>query len=131
MGHAGAGNFANDIVVLDEQYGFHVATIPSPQEHLEDKKQKKQQNMSATTTTNDNDDTGTSTHQWSDGNVIDDDLHAEKYEQPWPCERGWAASDSFEDTNRVGHFYMFGGLTGNDDNPTRLNDLWKLEVSYM
>lgn len=45
----------------------------------------------------------------------------------WPETRGWSDSVSV-DGNGVGHFYVFGGLTGDDDAPKRLDDLWRLDV---
>jgi hypothetical protein len=44
---------------------------------------------------------------------------------PWPDCRGWsdAAAAAFED-----EMYMFGGLSGDDANPRRLDDLWRLVV---
>jgi hypothetical protein len=46
----------------------------------------------------------------------------------WPETRGWSDADGMDDGNGVGLFYVFGGLSGNDSNPTRLDDLWRLEV---
>eukprot|EP00977_Amphora_coffeiformis_P024134 scaffold15108_cov180-Amphora_coffeaeformis.AAC.10 len=40
-----------------------------------------------------------------------------------PCSRGWSAGDTFENS-----LYVFGGLTGDDTNPKRLGDLWKLTI---
>lgn len=40
-----------------------------------------------------------------------------------PRSRGWSAGDTFQNS-----LYLFGGLTGDDSNPTRLDDLWKLTV---
>ena len=98
--------------------GFHVATIPSPDEKRQEKLLSSQQ-------------VGNPKHQWHDRDVIKD-VNVEKYEHPWPLERGWAGSDYYEDsTTGVGYMYMFGGLSGNDEAPIRLNDLWKLEVCHM
>lgn len=41
-----------------------------------------------------------------------------------PCARGWSAGDTAGNS-----LYLFGGLTGDDTNPSRLSDLWKLTVS--
>jgi hypothetical protein len=106
-GHEGAGGFENDVVVLDEKMGFHVTTIDSP-------KKREQEAI-------------TNRQQWSDSYVFED-ANTKKYKQPWPQERGWSDAAAWEDEDKVGHFYMFGGLTGDDTNPTRLDDLWKLEV---
>lgn len=46
-----------------------------------------------------------------------------KSQEGWPETRGW--SDAACDDS---HFYVFGGLSGDDANPRRLNDLWKLEA---
>lgn len=41
----------------------------------------------------------------------------------WPEKRGWADGASEGD-----RFYIFGGLTGDDENPRRLNDLWQCDL---
>ena len=46
----------------------------------------------------------------------------------WPETRGWSDLASVDGNNGIDHFYIFGGLTGNDDSPKRLNDLWRLDV---
>jgi hypothetical protein len=46
----------------------------------------------------------------------------------WPEQRGWADAASLEGDGGIGHLYLFGGLTGDDANPKRLNDLWRLDV---
>lgn len=84
-GHEGAGGFANDVVVLDEQTGSYIETITSSSE------------------TNDSSSSSSS----------------------WPETRGWSAGDVQEEKNTL---IVFGGLSGDDTNPRRLNDLWKLEV---
>ncbi|CAK9103989.1 unnamed protein product [Durusdinium trenchii] len=43
----------------------------------------------------------------------------------WPEPRGW--SDGTR-ANGDFRFYIFGGLTGDDQNPRRLNDLWQCDV---
>ena len=114
-GHAGAGSFGNDIVVLDEQLGFHVATIPSPEEKRLEKQMTSQQLSHPK-------------HKWHDRDFVED-INVDKYQQPWPVERGWADAAYFEEDG-VGYMYMFGGLSGTDNEPIRLNDLWKLEVCH-
>ena len=42
----------------------------------------------------------------------------------FPSERGWSAGSSFLRHNSNNQFALFGGLTGDDQNPKRLNDLW-------
>jgi len=44
-------------------------------------------------------------------------------DSPVPTPRGWSDADAFEQESLV----VFGGLTGDDKNPVRLNDLWILE----
>lgn len=39
----------------------------------------------------------------------------------WPIQRGWASAASIDDSAEL---YLFGGLSGDDDNPLRLDDLW-------
>jgi Galactose oxidase, central domain/Kelch motif len=46
-----------------------------------------------------------------------------------PNQRGWADADSVDNGSGGGQFFVFGGLTGDDTHPVRLNDLWKLEIS--
>jgi hypothetical protein len=84
-GHEGAGDFENDVVILDEATGKYLETVPG---------------------------TRTST------------IHA-----PWPVTRGWSDAASWDSGDGVGHFFVFGGLTGDDANPVRLDDLWRLDVS--
>lgn len=47
----------------------------------------------------------------------------------WPGPRGWSAGDAHEDSNGGSQLFLFGGLSGDDENPTRLNDLWRLEIA--
>jgi hypothetical protein len=47
---------------------------------------------------------------------------------PWPGPRGWSDAASADLGNGSGQLYLFGGLSGDDTNPRRLDDLWKLEV---
>jgi hypothetical protein len=117
-GHEGAGSFANDIVVLDEKLGFHVATIPSSDE----KRKQRLINIEKNRTTSSN-------YRWNNTDTVNDE-DVDKFDRPWPETRGWADSDYYEDEDGVGHMYMFGGLTGDDNSPIRLNDLWKLEVCH-
>mmetsp|Transcript_21631 Transcript_21631/g.33067 ORF Transcript_21631/g.33067 Transcript_21631/m.33067 type:complete len:347 (+) Transcript_21631:78-1118(+) len=46
----------------------------------------------------------------------------------WPETRGWADADGIDEGNGVGELYLFGGLSGDDSKPTRLDDLWRLQV---
>jgi len=46
----------------------------------------------------------------------------------WPVTRGWSDSSSCDKGNGVGQMFVFGGLSGDDKNPTRLDDLWILQV---
>ena len=43
----------------------------------------------------------------------------------WPLQRGWSAGCSTPEKSRLA---VFGGLSGDDDNPQRLNDLWVLSI---
>ena len=47
----------------------------------------------------------------------------------WPQERGWAAGDVSDSGNGTGEFYLFGGLSGDDSSPLRLDDFWRLNIS--
>jgi hypothetical protein len=47
----------------------------------------------------------------------------------WPCPRGWADAASIDHGDGTGSMYLFGGLTGGDANPKRLDDLWRLDIS--
>lgn len=48
-----------------------------------------------------------------------------KDEKEWPEPRGWGdATTDGDDT-----FYTFGGLTGDDTSPKRLDDLWEGKIS--
>ena len=69
--------------------------------------------------------------KWSDGFAFID-ANTKRYKEPWPIERGWSDATYYEDNiTKIGYMYMFGGLSGTDSNPQRLNDLWKLEVHQM
>lgn len=46
----------------------------------------------------------------------------------WPMTRGWLDSASCDMGNGVGQLFIFGGLSGDDKNPTRLDDIWTLQV---
>jgi len=47
----------------------------------------------------------------------------------WPETRGWSAGASVDDGNGIGKLFVFGGLSGDDTNPKRLNDLWCLDIT--
>lgn len=47
--------------------------------------------------------------------------------EPWPKSRGWSDGGSI-DSNGIGHLYIFGGLSGDDANPQRLDDLWRMDI---
>ena len=47
----------------------------------------------------------------------------------WPGPRGWSDGASADDGTGKGHLYVFGGLAGDDKNPVRLDDLWRLDLS--
>lgn len=46
----------------------------------------------------------------------------------WPEARGWSDCDYNDDANGAGKLYMFGGLSGDDSSPRRLDDLWCLDI---
>jgi Galactose oxidase, central domain len=54
---------------------------------------------------------------------------SEDSDSSWPCPRGWAAADSIDHGDGTGSMYLFGGLTGDDTSPKRLDDLWRLDIS--
>ena len=76
--HQGAGEFENDLVLLDESDGTYLDSIRG------------------------------------DGD--------------WPEARGWSDGDCLDNGDGVGLMFFFGGLAGDDVNPRRLNDLWRLEI---
>jgi hypothetical protein len=122
-GHVGPGPYTNDLVILDEQLGFHVATIPSPEEKRTEQKMSNQQVCNPKL-------------KWHDRDHVPD-INVDKYKQSWPHVRADAAADSYE-TDGIGYMYLFGGLSGTTDpqqeqqqQPTRWNDLWKLEVCHI
>lgn len=49
-------------------------------------------------------------------------------DEKWPQERGWSDAAVY-DHNGAGSVFVFGGLSGNDESPERLNDLWRLDVT--
>ena len=60
------------------------------------------------------------------GNVIVDGGKLKSDDAMKPMERGWTDAATFIEDD-VEKLVVFGGLSGDDDNPTRLNDLWVLE----
>ena len=45
-----------------------------------------------------------------------------------PCKRGWSAGGAFYDEGK--HLLaVFGGLTGDDYHPVRMNDLWVCTIT--
>ena len=50
-------------------------------------------------------------------------------EASWPQTRGWSDAATVDAGNGTGHFYIFGGLSGDDKNPERLDDLWLLTIT--
>ncbi|GKY93250.1 hypothetical protein MPSEU_000292700 [Mayamaea pseudoterrestris] len=48
--------------------------------------------------------------------------------EDWPDERGWSDAATIDHGDGTGDFYIFAGLAGDDKNPQRLDDLWKLEI---
>lgn len=46
----------------------------------------------------------------------------------WPTARGWSDGASYDNGNGQGQLYIFGGLSGDDKSPRRLDDLWRLEI---
>jgi len=51
-----------------------------------------------------------------------------KASSDWPMTRGWSDAAALDKGDGVGQLFVFGGLSGDDKNPTRLDDLWVLEV---
>jgi Galactose oxidase, central domain/Kelch motif len=47
----------------------------------------------------------------------------------WPDMRGWSSAASVDSGDGSGQLFVFGGLTGDDTNPRRLDDLWRLTIS--
>ena len=50
-------------------------------------------------------------------------------ETPWPQERGWADAAACDRSDGTASLFIFGGLSGDDAKPERLNDLWRLDVT--
>jgi hypothetical protein len=46
---------------------------------------------------------------------------------PWPQTRGWSDAAAV-DNGGSGQLYIFGGLSGDDENPERTDDLWVLTI---
>jgi len=46
----------------------------------------------------------------------------------WPGMRGWSDGAGLDREGR-GQLFVFGGLAGDDTNPKRLGDLWRLDIS--
>ena len=49
-------------------------------------------------------------------------------DDPWPETRGWSDAAAIDNVNGTGQLYFFGGLSGDDKKPQRLDDLWMMEI---
>lgn len=47
---------------------------------------------------------------------------------PWPEQRGWSDGAFVDNGENTGQLFIFGGLSGDDANPKRLNDLWRMDI---
>lgn len=47
---------------------------------------------------------------------------------PWPESRGWSDGTSIDHGNGKASLFVFGGLSGDDEKPARLDDLWRLDL---
>ena len=45
----------------------------------------------------------------------------------WRLQRGWGAGCTISNSDEC-RLAVFGGLSGDDNNPQRLNDLWVLSI---
>jgi len=66
----------------------------------------------------------------SNGNYITTIPSKQGSDEGWPEIRGWssgAAVKSYDGS--IGQIYVFGGLSGDDTSPERLDDLWRLDIS--
>mmetsp|Transcript_2158 Transcript_2158/g.3290 ORF Transcript_2158/g.3290 Transcript_2158/m.3290 type:complete len:347 (-) Transcript_2158:136-1176(-) len=48
----------------------------------------------------------------------------------WPETRGWSDGSLLEQSDGSASFFIFGGLSGDDSDPVRLDDLWRLDISF-
>jgi hypothetical protein len=46
----------------------------------------------------------------------------------WPESRGWSDATSIDHGNGKASLFVFGGLSGDDEKPARLDDLWRLDL---
>jgi hypothetical protein len=46
----------------------------------------------------------------------------------WPATRGWSDAQGVDEGNGKGYLLVFGGLSGDDASPRRLDDLWRLDI---
>lgn len=51
-----------------------------------------------------------------------------KSDASWPQTRGWSDAAVVDNAGEAGLFYVFGGLSGDDKDPERLDDLWVLKI---
>mmetsp|Transcript_26134 Transcript_26134/g.39552 ORF Transcript_26134/g.39552 Transcript_26134/m.39552 type:complete len:371 (+) Transcript_26134:91-1203(+) len=47
----------------------------------------------------------------------------------WPEVRGWSDGSLVEQNDGSASLFIFGGLSGDDSDPVRLDDLWRLDIS--
>lgn len=60
--------------------------------------------------------------------IVSPDQTQDSLTPPWPEERGWADGAVYESKGGIGHLFLFGGLSGDDENPRRLDDLWVCNI---
>lgn len=48
----------------------------------------------------------------------------------WPEARGWSDGSLLERSDGNVSLFIFGGLSGDDSDPIRLDDLWRLDISF-
>jgi len=64
----------------------------------------------------------------SSGKYLGSTTFADTCEGEWPEARGWSDGAAIDDGHGNGQLYIFGGLSGDDTNPIRLDDLWRLDI---
>uniref|UniRef100_A0A7S1UZP4 Uncharacterized protein n=1 Tax=Grammatophora oceanica TaxID=210454 RepID=A0A7S1UZP4_9STRA len=62
------------------------------------------------------------------GHYVDTIPAASDDTDSWPETRGWSAAAATTTVDGKDCMYIFGGLSGDDSNPKRLNDLWQLTI---
>ena len=128
QGHEGAGGFASDLISVDPTNGtpMHL-TIEPPPKSLRKEGSSFLPSAAAAEDAGDGEDppeASSSSRGKGDASFLPSASAADEFGTS-PMARGWGAATAISPTEGI----MFGGLTGDDKAPVRLDDCWLLRVA--